>query len=659
MSANLKSQKCVKRRKSLYEGDYAEFTRTVLPEIYQYIEAFLEDISNFLPVWLYGAATLRHDKATAFRRLDHEGLSFATLTLPKLWAGLSAYLETGQVHYPSFVLDGNSGHPVFLRGLFRLAYGYTAYKGTAIMLIYQLSVMFSKLRGPYPNSVLSKQLGDFVKVDEWLSTLDHTDAVNQPITDTARFEIERLFSDFDVQESIPRPGPGATNTPVAKHLRYRPHVLYTQIDDVLPYHDWFYVNGWDHVNQTKYLLTLHANREFEPRARFKFVHKKVGKARGICIEQNEMQFLQQAFKHSLYQWIERHPLTRGRVNFSDQSINARLALEASKDCTLATIDMSEASDRIARQLVLYLFRNTVLGPYLDALSTRWIDLPQDLLAEGSPDSLRCSKFAPMGSGLCFPIMSIVHWALIRAIIKRSMLPEELTEKVYVYGDDIILPCECIEAVYTYLPRYGMKLNKDKSFYRSQFRESCGVHAYDGMDITPTYVKYVPIEKNVTQVMSCINVEFQFYKRNFTNVARVFRENISRLYPNLPITPYTSPEFGFKREGSFEPVRQVAAKRKKDQWGEPTDRVRVVRPIQSKDLPPTEYECYLRHVLTKNNTRFMGGEPSGYKTAWRNCRLPQLHGVPYPNWISEQFNFIEDDNEPSHYGVETPTIPVRD
>lgn len=643
MEPRLKSQKLPTREESFDDGDYKEYCRLYKAKVAEYLHALIDDINNHLPVNCYGAATRLKDLSTIHRRLDTEGLSFATLTLPKLWAGLSLYLETGQVLYPSFHLSGYSGHPVFLRGLFRLAYGNTEFKGKAIMLIYQISTMFSKLRGPYPDSVLSKQLADFVEVDRKLGDLDFESEALGPIAATARNEIENLFDGFDISRCVPRPGPGATNEPVEKHLRYRPHVLYTQIDDVMPYADWFYVNGYDVIHQTKIFVQAMKRCRKAPSARFKFVHKKVGKARGICIEENEMQFMQQAVKHGIYDWVEKHYLTKGKVNFSDQSVNARLALESSVNCHLATLDMSEASDRILRRLVLYLFSSTPLVELLDGLSTRRVTFPK-LKGNTRLRSIELNKFAPMGSGLCFPIMSIVHWALLRAIIKHSMLPDAHCDEVYVYGDDIIVPIDTVQAVYDYLPLFGMKLNTDKSFYRSKFRESCGVHAYEGMDITPIYVKYLPNSTNITQAMSCIAVESEFYHKGFTNVARVFRENIGKYFPNLPITPITSSEFGFKRKGEFQPIRFTPVKTRIDAYGEPVCRVRVVSPVQTKDQPPTEYECYLRHVLTRANARFMGGTPFGFKTKWKFVGEPQLCGHQTPLLVQKFVPIKGDINE---------------
>lgn len=591
----------------------------------EYLLCFIDDVSKILPPSRYSVTDSQLDKETIKTRFCAEGLAFATTTLPKLSAGLFLWFETGRVCYPSFAIKKGTVHPVFLSGLFRLACRDGELQVEAIKLIYQFSVMFKKLKGPYPESVLSKQLADFVAVDKELESIDWFRDPMSPILERAREEVRSLFSGFslDSVRVLPRPGPGATNTPVAKHLRYRPQVLYTQVDKVMPYVDFFFVNAYDLVHQTSHYQRLYSSAVSEQRARFKFVHKQVGKARGICIEQNEVQFLQQSLKRAMYDWIEKNGMTKGRINFKDQTVNAFLALTSSKDGLYSTIDMSEASDRVARELVSYLFQDTVLHDALIGLSTKWIDLPE----YGDQSAIRTAKYAPMGSGLCFPVMSVVHWSLIRAMIACSMYPDSHMKDVYVYGDDIIMPAELTEMVYTYLPMFGMKVNSTKSYYRSKFRESCGIHAYNGVDITPVFIKHLPVTPSFQNAMSCIAVESQLYKLGYCDTAALFRRHMRKVFPDyqFPYVSEVSPVFGFKRAGVAQPVFPGYVRVKYDSWGNPVQRVRVVTPLQESESPPTEEESYLRHVLTKDVERKVDGNPRDFKLKWKTLPIP---GAPY-------------------------------
>lgn len=588
----------------------------------EYVLSIIDDVQKILPPNVYSLADSLLDKNTVKTRFQAEGLAFATLTLPKLSAGLFLYFETGRVCYPSFQLKKGTGHPVFLSGLFRLAYRVGEWQVEAIRAIYQISVIFKKLKGPYPVSVLRKQLADFVQADSELESIDWFSESRIDILEQARAEVRQLFAGFNLDNAMvkPKPGPGATNDPVAKHLRFRPHVLYTQIDKVMPYVDFFNVHMWDVVGQTALYQRLYKRAVKAPRARFKFVHKVVGKARGICIEQNEMQYMQQAIKRALYDWIQKHPLTRGKINFDDQSRNAELALLASLDRLMATIDMSEASDRVARELVSWLFQDTVIHDVLMGLSTKWIDLPKGL---GDQPAIKTSKYAPMGSGLCFPVMSVVHWALVRAIIACSMHDDAHMKEVYVYGDDIIIPAEVTEAVYDYLPQFGMKVNTTKSYYRSYFRESCGVHAYNGVDITPIFIKNLPVSSSFQATMSCIDSEYQFEKAGYLGVANLLRTGIRKAFTGyqFPYVHVTSPIFGFKRDGVTTPSYPGKVNRRFDSWGNPVLKARVVSPKLDQDVPPSELESYLRHVLTSDVKREVSGNLREFILEWKVVPIP--------------------------------------
>jgi hypothetical protein len=205
-------------------------------------------------------------------------------------------------------------------------------------------------------------------------------------------------------------------------------------------------------------------------------------------------------------------------------------MEASKTMKYCTIDMSEASDRVARSVVLEIFKDTPLHDLLDAVATRVIVLDEKaewfpaVIKAGYPITLKAQKFAPMGSGLCFPIMTLVHYYLIKALLCRhtGAAPVKV-EEIYVYGDDIILPTQYAKIVLTYLPFYGMKLNETKSFWRGDFRESCGVHAINGVDITPVFFKYLPASSNLSPIeLHSLSVNERSLRAHFPQTASYLR-----------------------------------------------------------------------------------------------------------------------------------------
>jgi len=617
----------------------------------QYLVSCIQDIHNILPVHVYRKSAQAKDIETIKRRYKSEGLSFATLTLPKLSAGLFQYFETGHVCYPSFKIKKGTKYPVFLSELFSLATSMNSvYQVKAIKLIYQISVMFSKLKGPYPESVLDKQLADFVLVDSMLGTIDFLSPDILPILEQARLNVNALFHKNCINERAkPRPGPGATNDPVAKHMRYRPHVLYTQIDDVVPYIDFYTVNFYDAIHQTKFWRNLYNNKVPCPRARQKFVHKKVGKARGICIEQAETQYMQQAYREALYDHIENAPLTRGRINFRDQSINASLASMLSWTGEGATLDLSEASDRNARVAISYIFQDTDFHDALMALSTRYVDAVD---SAGTPLHIELNKYAPMGSALCFPVMATYYWAIICALLQVKYNKQlRHIRNVYIYGDDIIVPKYLVDSILEFFPKLGLKVNKDKSFSTSHFRESCGVHAYNGVDITPVYVKHIPNSDSITVAISCLEVESQFYGRLYFKTACLFRTELNLFFNEIPVVPKDSGLFGFTRTGHFFPITLHKHRKKMDEWGNPTYRFRVVKPVQKMHSPPTEYERYLRNALTKSESSEIGGTPDQFTLVWRDVPVPQLYAYqtrPITGVNASQSRTVSDTNRSKYY-----------
>lgn len=516
-----------------------------------YLEHLILDATRIL-AGHYSSADATRDIRRLKSRMLKEGLSFATKTLPCLVTGLLNLYEGHDASFPQFKLMRGMEYPRFLNGLFRLALESTdpELKGRAFDILYSFSTAFKKYKAPYSKNVLLKQFKDFVNTDQELADLNLFEESVFSILERARNHIATWLAEVnlgDVKRFLPRPGPGATNTPTEKTERYRPRVLYKQINDVLDYQEWWYPTLWDACLRSREFLLLHKNSRNEPVARFKFVPKTMDKPRGICIEENEMQVMQQAVRVYLYDLLKDH---YPNIALSEQNVNAQLALRSSVDLEDATIDMSEASDRISRELVSWLFQdNAMFHDVLMALSTKWIKPPQELSTE-YPDLLRANKFAPMGSALCFPIMTLVHYALVLAIIEHNTYSnknmQDLLSRVHVYGDDIVLPSETAEDVFYWLPKFGMKLNKTKSFVHSHFRESCGIHALHGQDVTPVYLKYIPYHNNGAAVAAAYATEKQLFTKGFYSTAEFQRRVISEQYKYNEIVPDGSAQAGFSR-----------------------------------------------------------------------------------------------------------------
>lgn len=629
-------------QKSGIRTESEEYARYCLlnEDIVQYTLHILEDVFNMNN--LYGRTDYLRDRETILRRSSHEGLSFITKTLPSLFDSLLVYLETGKSVYPGYKIYPGQLYPAFLQQLVAPIYEDHMSNSAVLCIehLYQLCAAFKKLKGPYKKSALIKQLNEFIEVDQSLSSKDWSDE-DLHILSKARVLIKKVVKDlnpFDCLQSesfLPRPGPGATNTPTEKHERYHPHVLYAQLCNHFDPNEWYTSQPLNYRGHKAYLLSDHTDETVSaiktadyPTSRLKFVHKTFGKARSICIEQLETQWLQQGVRRALYDCIERHPLTKGFVSFTDQSINGLLALQASlyRDGNdFATIDMSSASDRISRELVEFLFQDNV--PLLKALlclSTRVIELPKDL----SPNRrwLHTRKYAPMGSALCFPVMGLIHYALVKSIISvKCTTPLHINDiPAWVYGDDIIISKAYAAAVFSTLPHFGMKLNESKSFCKSLFRESCGVHAYDGVDITPVQFKTIahnPLSMN--EIVSALQNEAVLFKKGYVQTSNFILNKLQDIkgLGKLPVVSEKSAVLGIIRDDETATRGRCyysLRRRWNLDWQRYLYKARVISVVNDRDAPPLDdCEYYLRKLVEKSHyARKIDGSSTSLTVKWK-------------------------------------------
>lgn len=167
---------------------------------------------------------------------------------------------------------------------------------------------------------------------------------------------------------------------------------------------------------------------------------------------------------------------------TQQPKNKRLAMIGSVHDSLATIDMKSASDMISTELVLAL------------LPKRWFDLLYSIRSsycqvEGLPD-VKLNMISTMGNGFTFPLMTLILTSLIYAYRCRHGGPNLFLDwkETAVFGDDVIVPVKECSGVCELFQQAGFVINTTKSFSEGPFRESCGGDYYQGVDVTPPYVR---------------------------------------------------------------------------------------------------------------------------------------------------------------------------
>ncbi len=183
-----------------------------------------------------------------------------------------------------------------------------------------------------------------------------------------------------------------------------------------------------------------------------------------------------ALQRSVGNWIRKR-LRKFGVNLNDQTENQRLAKVGSISGTCATIDLASASDTISDRVVWDLLPHQWYV-VLDSLRSKRGTLP-------SGELIRWEKFSSMGNGFTFELESLLFWAISRAVV---MANNDDISLLSIYGDDIIVPTGSAANLITVLTDFGFSTNVDKSFVSGPFRESCGRHYHNGIDVTPFYIR---------------------------------------------------------------------------------------------------------------------------------------------------------------------------
>jgi hypothetical protein len=298
---------------------------------------------------------------------------------------------------------------------------------------------------------------------------------------------------FNPKDILPRHGPGKVSTgELGLDKWHLPRYIYSRLHQKFPYYRYFYHNTsllGDLVSDYRLMVRTSAEDSslVEPVSKIALVPKDSRGPRIIAEEPLEVQYIQQGMRVAITTWLHNHPLTSGFVNFDDQTVNQELALKSSNSKVWATLDMKDASDLVSVDLVEQIFRlKPGLLECLLACRTQYTRLPNG-------EVVHIRKFAGMGAATCFPVEALVFWSICVAAIARVMGSDlkACTRLVYVYGDDLIVPWYVFDEVCEALESCGLKVNRLKSFVNGNFRESCGVDAFRGENVTPVRFSKLP------------------------------------------------------------------------------------------------------------------------------------------------------------------------
>lgn len=482
------------------------------------------------------------DVNTLTSRIEHEGLSFLTITLPTLGQDLEKALAAGQIGSRQFrSFRKNRKAPAFLRGYFSRVFDekgriYDEPCVEAIGCIRQVAYAFKKLQVPCKPERVRRALAQFV-VDERIFEVPILQGDFDDFCQVSRCLWGNVFgSEISLLSSaIPKHGPGATAERLSGNAKYLMQRWHDRLEPYFPVLDTAFVNANAMESPEFEKVKIVEEHEEQP-VRVIPVPKTLKTPRIIAIEPVCMQYAQQALSEQIVSLLESHDLTRGHVNFTNQQVNRDLALSSSSDERFATLDLSSASDRVPYAIAIRMFdSNPDLRDAISACRSKTAQMPDGELVP-------LSKFASMGSALCFPVEAMYFYTVcVVALLRKRNLPltlphiETVCGEVYVYGDDILVPTN--EAVYVSetLQKYYCKVNATKSFLSGKFRESCGMDAYDGREVTPTYIRRTPPrnKRSASELVSWVATANLFVKKGYHRTAEALFQRAEALLGKLP------------------------------------------------------------------------------------------------------------------------------
>lgn len=321
----------------------------------------------------------------------------------------------------------------------------------------------------------------------------HHPALNSLLYAAAR-KISRIIGPFPGAQYFNEDGvgfgPGATSSckgrDVSSQYKYQARLDTTpaaagHVLDTVRYHDLWLLAASGSTDSSVFPVGF---KPTEVRGnKLHVVPKNAKTDRVICVEPHGNIWLQKTVGSYL-----RRKLQAVGIDLDDQTRNQRAARKGSRDGSVATIDLSSASDTVSYELVRAL------------LPAEWFDYLNDLRSPFTNVDgrwVRLEKFSSMGNGYTFELESLIFYSIV------SLFDDE----ALVYGDDIIVKTAVAATVVKALELCGFSCNKGKTYLEGDFRESCGGDYYLGVEVSPVYIKSLDDGADVINVHNRIRSRF--------------------------------------------------------------------------------------------------------------------------------------------------------
>lgn len=500
---------------------------------------------------------IERDIVTIESRYKHEGYGFLTIALPALCDAFDLGLSSGKFTCPPGFKQVRGGTiPRIFSGMFcevfdTITGDLLEHPNLGVVkTIREILRCFKKLKlnEDQEETLDLSAKSKFFSVEEACKSSfqlgDRELSILKYVTMHILPEIEYV----DPRELHPKHGPGSVAEPVTSNQKW--NEVLRSLTSIKDY-------GFELFSK---LLPDVSNQGVDSPnsscARLVTVPKDSTSRRTITIEPCRNQFIQQGFNTILRDHIKKDPVLRWCLALNDQRENQKLALIGSLTDVWATIDLSSASDLLTNKLVRQVFegKDSFLEYLFDSRSSH-------VLEGKSPRELE--KYAGMGNATTFPVQSIVFAVLaICAILDaenkslRRGSVVRAAKRVRVYGDDIIVPSKHAHKVVSWLTMAGLRVNAKKSFLHGRFKESCGVDAFMGVEVTPMYVRHLPanISKRDPNIIAhFVELSNQAWMRGHYEFANLCQSYVEKaLGSRLPLTRKDSGGLGLhSRIDSYE------------------------------------------------------------------------------------------------------------
>lgn len=475
---------------------------------------------------------------TIQQRVKDEGLGFLTISLPRMHDAIVNSIDVGHWVPSRLFKEMPGGGPEFLREFLGLIFDFGVRNAPvrmdsdsvrAVKSVRQLLLLFSKMKA-LPSPERQKRA-----VDSFFRTEEELKVLRPQILQLARSDLFLKVSHLLLGDALSKAekalddvlsgkhGPGQTAESkfgLRKYTRLSDGWT-SRLEKELRKIDHAYYNLHDFLDNEEDLNYSTLSPKDEPPMRITLVPKTAKAPRLIAMEPVVNQWVQQGVLRILDNVIQGDYNLRNTASWRDQQRNRSLALVGSRDGSLATLDLSEASDRLHVGLV-----STILKRYPRLRGISFAS--RSRVAAHEDRSIYLEKFAPMGSALCFAYETLVFLCLVVCGIyeARALSPSKgnissSLEGVSVYGDDIIIPADCTSSVINWLEAAGLRVNQSKSFWTGMFRESCGGDYFAGNEVTPVKVRVSPDDlARPENLLSWVQTQNQFWNAGYFRTANL-------------------------------------------------------------------------------------------------------------------------------------------